>query len=80
MSENQKFYRSHLPFAKKKLNYELGWANNISFDGLIQICIESKINKYCKMAIHTAHKHIGNEKIVENATCTFCGCCCDDIT
>ena len=21
-----------------------------------------------------------NEKIVENATCTFCGCCCDDIT
>ena len=23
---------------------------------------------------------IVNEKIVENATCTFCGCCCDDIT
>ena len=21
-----------------------------------------------------------NEKIVENATCTFCGCVCDDIT
>ena len=21
---------------------------------------------------------IVNEKIVENATCTFCGCCCDD--
>ena len=23
---------------------------------------------------------IVNEKIVENATCTFCGCVCDDIT
>ena len=23
---------------------------------------------------------IVNEKIVEKATCTFCGCCCDDIT
>ena len=30
----------------KKLNYELGWANNISFEGLIQICVESKISKY----------------------------------
>lgn len=28
--------------------------------------LKSKINKYCKMAIHTAHKHIGNEKMVEN--------------
>jgi len=30
----------------KKLNYELGWTNNISFESLIQICIESKINKF----------------------------------
>ncbi len=30
----------------KKLNYELGWNNNISFESLIQICIESKINKF----------------------------------
>ena len=30
----------------KKLNYELGWTNNISFESLIQICIESKINNF----------------------------------
>ena len=29
----------------KKLNHELGWNNTISFEDLIQICIESKINK-----------------------------------
>ena len=29
----------------RKLNYELGWTNSISFENLIQICIESKINK-----------------------------------
>ncbi len=30
----------------KKLNHELGWDNTISFEDLIQICIESKINKF----------------------------------
>ena len=30
----------------KKINYELGWTNNISFESLIQICVESKINKF----------------------------------
>ena len=29
----------------EKLNHELGWNNTISFEDLIQICIESKINK-----------------------------------
>ena len=26
----------------------------------------TKITKYCKMAIHTAHKQIGNDKMMEN--------------
>jgi len=30
----------------KKLNHELGWNNIINFEDLIQICIESKINKF----------------------------------
>ncbi len=30
----------------KKLNNELGWNNTISFEDLIKICIESKINKF----------------------------------
>ena len=30
----------------KKLNHELGWDNAISFEDLIQICIDSKINKF----------------------------------
>ena len=32
------------------------------------------------MSVVTKDDKIVNEKIVENATCTFCGCCCDDIT
>ena len=30
----------------KKINNELSWSNNVSFEDLIQICIESKINKF----------------------------------
>ena len=30
----------------KKINNELSWYNNVSFEDLIQICIESKINKF----------------------------------
>ena len=30
----------------EKINNELSWSNNISFEDLIQICIESKINKF----------------------------------
>ena len=32
------------------------------------------------MSVASKNDKIVNEKIVENATCTFCGCCCDDIT
>ncbi len=32
------------------------------------------------MSATTKDNSIVNEKIIEDATCTFCGCCCDDIT
>ena len=34
--------------------------------GINSTQLSSIITKYCKMAIHTAHKQIGNDKIVEN--------------
>jgi len=37
--------------------------NNIGIDSKELV---TKITKYCKMAIHTAHKQIGNDKMMEN--------------